>query len=193
VMERIRPLGQSLWRSLSTADQRRFLRHVVRLWDVHRHRIAPQVHACITELQTRGQLQQHRGRLDAVMPIGACARLVMRQRDGRDLSLDVDRIINATGVEMRAQTMRNPLLLELLGSGHAQAGPHGIGLRTDRDGALLDAQGRPQPRLMAIGSLRIGCLWESIAVPELRVQAETAARQLLAFPSVLPADTAATR
>lgn len=193
VMERIRPLGQSLWQSLSVADQRRFLRHVVRLWDVHRHRIAPQVHACIKELQTSGQLQQHRGRLDAVMPAGACVRLVVRQRDGRDQPLDVDRIINATGVEMRAQTMRNPLLLELLGSGHAQAGPHGIGLRTDRDGALLNAQGQPQPRLMAIGSLRIGCLWESIAVPELRGQAEAAARQLLRSWPVLSEDTAAAR
>lgn len=187
VMERIRPLGQALWQSLSVSDQRRFLRHVVRLWDVHRHRIAPQVHARIEALQTHGQLKRHRGRLDAVMPVGACVRLAVRQRDGRDQPLDVDRIINATGVEMRAQTMRNPLLLELLGSGHAQTGPHGIGLRTDRDGALLDAHDRPQPRFMAIGSLRIGCLWESIAVPELRGQAETAARRLLRpAPAALP-------
>ena len=185
VMERIRPLGQSLWQSLSVADQRRFLRHVVRLWDVHRHRIAPQVHARIEALRARGQLEPHRGRLDAVMPIGACVRLTVRRRDGGDQSLDVDRIINATGVEMRAQTMRNPLLLELLGTGRAQAGPHGIGLRTDRDGALLDAEGKPQPRLMAIGSLRIGCLWESIAVPELRGQAEAAVCQLLAAQTVL--------
>jgi uncharacterized NAD(P)/FAD-binding protein YdhS len=192
VMERIRPLGQSLWQSLSVADQRRFLRHVVRLWDVHRHRIAPQIHARIKDLQTRGQLQQHRGRLDAVMPAGACVRLVVRQRDGRDQPLDVDRIINATGVEMRAQTMRNPLLLELLGAGHAQAGPHGIGLRTDRDGALLNADSQAQPRLIAIGSLRIGCLWESIAVPELRGQAEAAVRQLLSC-SACPVDAAATR
>jgi uncharacterized NAD(P)/FAD-binding protein YdhS len=187
VMERIRPLGQSLWQSLSVADQRRFLRHAVRLWDVHRHRIAPQVHARIRELQMRGQLQQHRGRLDAVMPAGACARLVVRQPDGRDQPLDVDRIINAAGVEMRAQTMRNPLLLELLGAGHAQPGPHGIGLRTDRDGALLDADGQAQSRLIAIGSLRIGCLWESIAVPELRGQAEAAARRLLALQPALSA------
>lgn len=193
VMERIRPLGQPLWQSLSIADQRRFLRHAVRLWDVHRHRIAPQVHARIKDLQTRGQLQQHRGRLDAVMPAGACVRLMVRQRDGRDQPLDVDRIINATGVEMRAQTMRNPLLLELLGAGHAQPGAHGIGLRTDRHGALLNAGGQAQPRLIAIGSLRIGCLWESIAVPELRGQAEAAARQLLSSWSAWPADAAAAR
>lgn len=186
-----------MWQSLSVSDQRRFLRHVVRLWDVHRHRIAPQVHARIEALQARGQLKRHRGRLDAVMPVGACVRLAVRQRDGRDRPLDVDRIINATGVEMRAQTMRNPLLLELLGAAHAQPGPHGIGLRTDRNGALLNADGQAHPRLVAIGSLRIGCLWESIAVPELRGQAEAAARQLLTLSlsplSESPADAAAAR
>ena len=33
------------------------------------------------------------------------------------------------------------------------------------------------------GSLRSGCVWESIAIPELRGQAETAVRELLAIPA----------
>ena len=45
VMERIRPHVQALWQSLPLPEQRRFLRHGVRQWDVHRHRIAPEVHA----------------------------------------------------------------------------------------------------------------------------------------------------
>lgn len=181
VMERLRPHGQALWQSLTPADQRRFLRHAVRLWDVHRHRIAPSVQACLAAMRGRGQLRLHRGRLDTAMPVGPRIRLSLRMRDGRSQQLDVDRIINATGVEMRVQTMRNPLLSDLLGRGHAQPGTHGIGLKTAHDGSLVDADGNPQPGLIAIGSLRIGCLWESIAVPELRGQAEAAARQLLAL------------
>ncbi|HRF84387.1 MAG TPA: pyridine nucleotide-disulfide oxidoreductase, partial [Pseudoxanthomonas sp.] len=46
----------------------------------------------------------------------------------------------------------------------------------DAEGRLLDAAGHPQDDLRAIGSLRIGEAWESIAVPELRVQAEAIAR-----------------
>lgn len=181
VMERIRPHGQALWQSMPVSDQRRFLRHVVRLWDVHRHRIAPQVHAQLQAMLDRGQLQLHRGRLDTVVGHAGRVRVTTRLRDGRAEQFDVDCVVNATGVELRAQTMRNPLLHDLLGKGHAQPGPHGIGLKAARDGRLVDADGGTLPRVFAIGSLRIGCVWESIAVPELRGQAETAARELLAL------------
>ncbi|MGQ4660647.1 FAD/NAD(P)-binding protein [Lysobacter sp. F6437] len=40
-MDGLRPHGQRLWRSLDDVGQRRFLRHVQRYWDIHRHRIAP--------------------------------------------------------------------------------------------------------------------------------------------------------
>ena len=180
VMETVRPLVQELWRTLTHDDQRRFLRHVVRYWDVHRHRIAPQVHAQLEALQASGQLQLHRGRLQTVASEGTRIRASVSMRDRRSLELDVDRIVNATGVEMRAQLMRNPLLSDLLGKGLARPGPHGIGIDTCAEGELVDAQGRNLHAIAVVGSLRIGRLWESIAVPELRGQAETAARRLLA-------------
>lgn len=178
-MERLRPHGQALWQSLPSGEQRRFLRHVVRHWDVHRHRIAPQVHARIAGLRDSGQLRVHRGHLRHVIAQGNCVRMGWQQRDGRLREFDVDVLVNATGIELRAQTMRSALLDGLLGRGHARPGPHGIGVDTAPDGRVLDADGRAQPRLYALGSLRIGSLWESIAIPELRGQAEAAARALL--------------
>ncbi|WP_115577974.1 FAD/NAD(P)-binding protein [Xanthomonas campestris] len=179
VMERIRPLSQALWQTLSAADQRRFLRHVVRYWDVHRHRIAAPVHAHLQAMQARGQLQLHRARLDVAYQAGACVRVSAGAGAGHALQLDVQTLINATGVEMRVQAMRNGLLQQLLGQGIATPGPHGIGVDTAANGALLDADGRPNPRLRVIGSLRIGSLWESLAVPELREQATAIARDVL--------------
>ncbi len=179
VMERLRPHGQALWRSLSRADQRRFLRHAVRLWDVHRHRIAAEVDARIQTLIDSGQLRFQRARLDAVMQAGRCVRVTATAHGGRAMQFDVDHVVNATGVELRVAAMRNPLLSELIGEGHAQPGPHGIGIASDDDARLLDAHGRPQDDLRVIGSLRIGDLWETIAIPELRGQAEQIARQLL--------------
>jgi uncharacterized NAD(P)/FAD-binding protein YdhS len=179
VMESARPLVQSLWCTLSHDDQRRFLRHVVRYWDVHRHRIAAQVHAQLERLQASGQLQLHRGRLDTVAREGKRVRVTLLMRDRRAQQLDVDRVVNATGVEMRAQLMRNPLLSDLLGKGLARPGPHGIGIDTTRRGDLVNADGEALPNVVVVGSLRIGRLWESIAVPELRGQAESAAKQLL--------------
>ena len=180
VMEAVRPAVQVLWSTLCLRDQKRFLRHVVRYWDVHRHRIAAQVYAQLEELQASGQLQLHRARLDTVTREGKRLRITGLTRDRRAMQLDVDRIVNATGVEMRAALMRNPALADLLGKGLARPGPHGIGIDTTPEGHLVDAEGEVHADFIVIGSLRIGRLWESIAVPELRGQAESAARQLLA-------------
>ncbi len=179
VMERIRPLGQALWQSLSFDDQRRFLRHVVRYWDVHRHRIAAPVHAQLMELRRQGRLHLHRGRLETAIAEGACVHLGVLDPGRQPFQIDAHCVINATGVEMRAQAMRNPLLQQMLGSGAARPGPHGIGIDSAADGSLLDADGIAEPRVQVVGSLRIGRLWESLAVPELRGQAQQAARTLL--------------
>ncbi len=177
VMDRIRPMGQALWLSLGEADQRRFLRHVVRYWDVHRHRIAESVHAQVSELERSGQLQRHRARLDTLLVQESGLQLHGRSPDGGLPPLTVRAVINATGVETRALSMRNPLIQQLLADGHARPGPHGLGLETTvDDGALIDGHGQPQPAIRVVGSLRIGTLWESLAIPELRVQAEQAAR-----------------
>jgi len=47
------------------------------------------------------------------------------------------------------------------------------------DIVMLDADGVAEPRVQVLGSLRIGRLWESLAIPELRVQAAQAAARLL--------------
>lgn len=179
LMDALRPHVQALWASLSSREQRQFLRRAVRYWDVHRHRIAPQVHAQVMELLARGQLCQHRARLDTVYAHGACVRVGAVDVHGLHHEFDVHHVINATGVEMRVQAMRNPLLQQLLGSGLAIAGPHGIGVDSAADGALVAADGRTDPCIRVIGSLRIGRLWESLAIPELRAQAEAIARALL--------------
>lgn len=176
VMERLRPHGQALWRSLPVAEQRRFLRHARRHWDVHRHRVAPAVHALLQDQRDGGRLHLHRAQLDAVIPTadGVCLRA--HAHAGRTLELTVDRVINATGLELRVPAMRSPLLAGLLDAGHVRPGAHGLGLACDAEGRLIDAGGRAQDDLRTIGSLRIGEAWESIAVPDLRGQAEAVAR-----------------
>jgi len=186
VMERLRPHGQALWQSLSVADQRRFLRHGVRAWDVHRHRVAAPVHAQLQQLLRSGRLRLHRGRVQAVACQGGRIEVQALDVKGEVSRIGVDRVVNATGTEMRAWSMRNPLLTDLLAQGLVQPGPHGIGLRVARDGSAVDAQGHALPWLQVLGSLRVGCLWDSTAVPELRGQAENAARCLLALHANAP-------
>src|SRR5690606_7398750 len=176
VIERLRPHGPALWQSLPEHEQRRFLRHAVRHWDVHRHRIAPEAHAVLERLRASGRLHLHRARLELAAAGPPCAQLALRDAARRPHTLPGDHVDNATGVEPRAQAMGTPLAEQLLGEGHAVPGAHGIGLATDAEGRLLDADGRPQDDLRAIGSLRIGQAWESLAIPDLRLQAQALAQ-----------------
>jgi uncharacterized NAD(P)/FAD-binding protein YdhS len=68
----------------------------------------------------------------------------------------------------------------LLRAGIAQADPFGLGLRTAGDGALIASDGTVSTRIFTLGSARRGDLWESTAVPELRVQAARLAERLIA-------------
>ena len=181
VMDRIRPHGQALWCSLDEADQRRFLRHVVRYWDVHRHRIAEDVDAQLQALQASGQLSLHRARLQRIWREGDVLRLSGRDSAGAGQQWTIAAVVNATGVETRARALRNPLLQQLLADGLARPGPHGLGLDSSVPGdRLCSARGAAQARLGVLGSLRIGSLWESLAVPELRQQAQALATQVVA-------------
>ena len=58
--------------------------------------------------------------------------------------------------------------------------PLRIGAYTDQDGRVLNQAGEPIHRLYTLGSPRMGFLYESIAVPELRVQANDLAKRILA-------------
>jgi uncharacterized NAD(P)/FAD-binding protein YdhS len=181
VMDRIRPHGQALWQSMDAADQRRFLRHVVRYWDVHRHRIAEPVAEQLQALQASGQLRVHRARLQRVWRDGDALRLSGREAGGGNVQWTIAAVVNATGVETRASALRNPLLQQLQADGLARSGPHGLGLDSSVPGdRLCAAGGQPQARLGVLGSLRIGSLWESLAVPELRQQAQALATQVVA-------------
>jgi len=73
----------------------------------------------------------------------------------------------------------DPLLHSALRRDLIRPGAHGIGVDTDETGALVAANGVPDRRLYAIGSVRRGQLWESIAVPELRRQAAALARRIV--------------
>ncbi|HWY24061.1 MAG TPA: hypothetical protein VNX47_04035, partial [Nevskia sp.] len=55
----------------------------------------------------------------------------------------------------------------------------GLGLLTDAQGALLDRDGQASTWLYTLGPARKGQLWETTAVPEIRVQAQALARRLL--------------
>jgi len=172
VMDTLRGENAHLWQTLSSSDQARFLRHASRYWDVHRHRIAPQAAAVVDAMLRSGRLTRHAGRIASVAPCGERVRVdIDLARAGGSASIVIDRLVNCIGMQKDLGRVPDDLVSALLRRGAVRRGPHGIGLDTDAAGALIDAGGRADPRLSTLGSVRIGRLWESVAIPELRVQA----------------------
>ncbi|MGQ4660648.1 hypothetical protein [Lysobacter sp. F6437] len=83
------------------------------------------------------------------------------------------------GIETRLQYMRSPLMAALAARGTIAPDAHGLGLEFDDAGALVAADGATQPRLLGIGSARIGHDWETTAIPELRAQAAAISERLV--------------
>ena len=183
VVDALRAHTAALWQRLDTAEKRRFLRHLRAHWEVHRHRMAPQVGAAISELQAQGQLQVHAGHVQAFALEEDAVRVHLRPRGQQgEALLRVHRVLNCTGPASLLAQPPDSLVGRLLASGQARPDPLQLGLET-REGALVDAQGRASARLFAMGGVRRPELWESTAIPEIRAQARALAQQLL-----LPAD-----
>jgi uncharacterized NAD(P)/FAD-binding protein YdhS len=171
-IDSLRPITQELWRRLPLAEKEAFFARHSRRWEVHRTRIAPQIAARLRELRDAGRLRVVAATITEARPAGD--RLALRLGEEQ---VTVDAVVNATGPAWDCREGDNAFVRHLLATGVATPGPVGLGLGTAADGALVDREGRVSGRLFTLGALRRGELWETIAVPELRVQAaELAAR-----------------
>jgi uncharacterized NAD(P)/FAD-binding protein YdhS len=94
--------------------------------------------------------------------------------------LRVTQVINCTGPEVDCRKIENPLLTNLLRQKLVHPDPLFMGLDVAWDGAVIGAYGEASDFLYTIGPSRKGSLWETTAVPEIRVQAAQLATLLLA-------------
>jgi uncharacterized NAD(P)/FAD-binding protein YdhS len=180
VIDSLRPVTQNIWQRLSFVERRRFLRHARSYWEVHRHRVAPEIGATIAKLVQDGQVTVYAGRVSSYREFPDHAEVELRDRKTRmQRTLQVDRVINCTGPETDCRRINEPLVKNLLADGLARPDPLFLGLDVDANGALINSTGAPSPALFVIGPARKGLLWETIAVPELRVQASELADHLV--------------
>jgi uncharacterized NAD(P)/FAD-binding protein YdhS len=97
--------------------------------------------------------------------------------DGAGRELRVGWLVNGTGPA--AEVTEDPFLSGLIGSGLARPDPLRLGLDADEAGAVLDAAGRPQDRIFALGPTLRGVRYETTAIPEIRAQAAALVPRLL--------------
>ncbi|WP_298905472.1 FAD/NAD(P)-binding protein [uncultured Nostoc sp.] len=180
VIDSLRPMIQKIWQKLPTEEQQRFLRHLTPYWDVHRHRIAPQVADVVTEMLDSGQLTISAGRIQEYQALadGVAVTVCQRKTQTNNI-LHVHRVVNCTGVAADYRRSPHPLITNLRSQKLIRPNAIGLGLDTDTHGALYAADGNVSTLLYTLGTPRKGDLWESIAVPELRGQAQELSKALL--------------
>jgi uncharacterized NAD(P)/FAD-binding protein YdhS len=88
VIDGLRPRTQQLWSRLDLHERRRFLRHVSVIWDVHRHRIAPELQALLDDLQAQGRLRILAARLPANLHLGDLMPAEQHEQARQDRELE---------------------------------------------------------------------------------------------------------
>jgi uncharacterized NAD(P)/FAD-binding protein YdhS len=178
-VDALRPLTQSQWAEMSDEKRRRFLRHLRPWWDVHRHRMAPQVADRIETLRAVGRLTIAAGRLLTVALQGEDVEVTWRPRGAlRDEVFSFARVINCTGPGGDVGRA-GPVVRRLIEGGLGRVDPLGLGLEVDGGCRLIRADGSSDPRLYAVGPITKGSFWEIVAVPDIRNQVAEVASHIV--------------
>lgn len=171
-VDALRPHSHSLWQGFTVGEQRRFLRHVRPWWDVHRHRIAPEVASVLHDRIAAGSMEIIAGRIVSADSVPEGARVEYRRRGSAISQSSTFRyVFNSTGPLHAISRSANPLLRTLLDSGEVKVDQLGIGI--DVDGTC-----RAGEHLWAMGPLTKGRYWEIVAVPDIREQAKSIADEI---------------
>jgi uncharacterized NAD(P)/FAD-binding protein YdhS len=181
IVDLLRPRAQDLWMGLDAVEQARFKRHLERFWSVHRHRMAPEVGREVEGLSDRGLFHVHSGQVLAVEAPRSQLRVAVKTLpSGQVHHWGSDWLVNCSGPDPNVFRDDQVLANSLHSRGLARPGPLGLGVDTDSAGKVIGASGQAAEWLWAMGSLRQGQLYESTAVPEIRLQAQDIATQVRA-------------
>lgn len=180
-VDALRPATKALWRGWSTSQRTRFLRHGRTFWDLHRHRLAPEVAGHIDRMRESGRLRVVAGRLERVEAAQDQRLTVLWRPRGAERSarFEASLLVNCTGPAASLARSTEPLLALLSQHGLIRPDPLGLGVDVDVDHRVIGLTGHAQPTLFAVGPMTRGALWEINAVPDIRVQAAEVAEGVI--------------
>lgn len=178
-VDELRPFTQPMWGNASDDQRARFLRHLRPWWDVHRHRLAPEVYARLQAIIDRGQLTVHAGKTLSFDETGNGIAIRWRPRgsDGEETTL-ARRVVNCTGPLTDLARTHEPLLRKLAARGTIRPDEAHLGIDVDNQAQTINADGKVNRALYALGPMTRGAFWEIVAVPDIRTQTWNVARRL---------------
>jgi len=180
VIDSLRPDTQTIWLGLVEDEKRRFLRHLFRYWEIIRSRIPPESEAIVDAMRADGQLEVLAGRIRDLVESQAAMEVhyVPRGRIRHEVATAA-LVINCVGPESDYRRIEQKLVRNLMRRRLIRPGPAYLGVDALPNGAIIGQNGAASHVLCTLGSSMKGVLWEVLAVPEIRVQAERLARLFL--------------
>lgn len=165
---------QEIWAKFPEREKKNFINQHFRWWNSLRHRSAPEIDERIKSAIAAGQIIIHKAGINRA-----------EFRDGKielELTsggqLQVGQLINCCGNQF---VSTHPLLEKLIAKDLLARGPLDFGVACDpKSLALKDGKGEVHRQIFGIGPILVGELLETTAIPEIRVEAELIACEILA-------------
>jgi uncharacterized NAD(P)/FAD-binding protein YdhS len=154
-----------IWNALPVLEQRRVVRKLLPFWDVHRFRIAPQIHAAIERAIETEQMNVTTAGIGEIRRNADSFRVGFRRPGGQREEHDFDAVVFCTGPARDID--RNPFVKSLLDSGLARLDAVRTGLDTDLRSRIRNADGDVTPGLFAFGPMTRGSFGEMTGAPDI--------------------------
>lgn len=174
VIDALRPITDALWHRMAQKEKRLFLRHLLPLWNSHRHRAPLEALGLVSLFELRYQLEWLKAAVVSVEEASdQKVKTVLRdQRTGEESTRDFNLVINCSGPSYRIDAHTSLLIQHLLQKGLIGSDSLGLGITKKADG------------LFAVGSLLFGPNFETTAVPEIREQCQRLVAHILSVSSL---------
>jgi uncharacterized NAD(P)/FAD-binding protein YdhS len=179
VIDSLRPVTQQIWLDLPMAEKRYFKQHLSRYWNVARHRMPAEAATVLDEMQASGQLQILKGRLRNIEYSERSGFDITFTSDGLEDIIRAAALVNCIGSEANYSRLDSPLVKNMITRGYIRTDELLLGMDATPDGAVIGSDGKPSTVVHTLGTALKGILWESTAIPEIRVQADKLALKLL--------------
>ena len=173
-VDALRPHTHWIWTGLPLEEKKRFSRHARPWWDVHRHRIAPEVAQQLHGLVQQGRLEVVAGRIQSVEERDGALQVAYRRRGSDRISEGrFAYMLNCTGPLGTISRTNDPMLRQMLADGLIKPDDLGIALDVDDNSRIVGSD-----HAWAMGPMTKGRYWEIIAVPDIRGQAAQVAEDI---------------
>lgn len=179
VVDGLRPFNQNIWQNWPSSAKRRFVEHTKAWWDIHRHRMAPEVYAKVTGAVQSGRIRLVAGRVVDVTANDEFIVAVQSRHTQRLETFDVARIYDCSGIVRDISTSSNSVVRSLVDRGLARPDPLRIGLDVTANCEIIAADGTVSTKILAVGPLTRGTFFEIDAIPDIRVQCARLSKRLL--------------